>query len=193
MVCLDAPQGRALAIILPSVTLFAHVASFVVLGALSAVSWSTWLCVWYDVVAAGASALGVFGAVKKRYGLVSTYTIIHAISLTVVTIVLFVNVLPPSVPRSIPILDYVRYDSKIELWMCHELDDGFGWDATWYEKCKSSFRILSAGAAWAGSVLMVAQWWALVEVCSWNMDMKRRKLKWSFVDKGGCRNEKDFA
>ena len=92
-----------------------------------------------------------------------------------------------------PITNHVRFDLKMEHVMCHELDDGFGWDATWYEKCKSSFEMLSIGAVWSGSVMMIAQWWALVEVLSWNVDMKKRETKWDSTEKGGKVNEKDLA
>jgi hypothetical protein len=49
---------------LPCMTLMAHVVNFFALEALFATSWSTSYCAWYDVVAAIASAIGVFGAVK---------------------------------------------------------------------------------------------------------------------------------
>ncbi|KAF2638512.1 hypothetical protein P280DRAFT_471112 [Massarina eburnea CBS 473.64] len=180
---LDVPQGRALAIILPSVTLLAHVSSFFILRAFFATSRSTSSCAWYDLVCAIASAMGIFGAIKRRFHLVSVYAMVHAATLTVITFVLLVNILPASLPRSVPVLDYVRYDTNFEHWMCHELDDGFGWDAHWFEQCKLSFHTLSTGAAWASSVLMVAQWWALFGVVRWNIDMKSRKVSWEDLEK----------
>jgi hypothetical protein len=57
---------RALAIILPSVTLMAHAASFAVLKSVFAESWGSSFAATYDLFAAAASAMGLLGALQVR-------------------------------------------------------------------------------------------------------------------------------
>ena len=56
--------NRALAILLPSVTLLAHLGIFAVLQAVFAESWGSSFVARYDLVAAAASAIGLLGALQ---------------------------------------------------------------------------------------------------------------------------------
>ena len=57
-------SNRALALILPSVTLMAHASIFVVLEAVFWKSWGTSFVAMYNLVAAAASAIGLVGALQ---------------------------------------------------------------------------------------------------------------------------------
>jgi len=167
-----APQTSAIALILPLVTLFTHVVVFFFLRVLYTGTWSSLILAWYDVVAAAASVFGFVGVVKERHILVSLYMSIHAITLSTITLVLSINTLPFWLTRKLPALSYFQYDQILEFSMCSELDDGFGWDASWYDQCRSSSRALATGIVWVGLMLVAAHWWALFCLRIWNMDLK---------------------
>ena len=57
---------RALAIILPSVTLMAHATTYIVLKSVFAETWGSSLAATYDMFAAAASAIGLLGALQVR-------------------------------------------------------------------------------------------------------------------------------
>ncbi|KAF9737221.1 hypothetical protein PMIN06_000880 [Paraphaeosphaeria minitans] len=163
----DVPQGRVLAITLPSVTLMAHAATFVVLEAVFADSWgSSWVAT-YDLVAAAASVVGLLGAVHKRRILMATYLLVHSITLSLFSTMLLINVLPSSFASSIPYLSQLRHDDNFERGMCQELDNGFGWDERWLNDCASSFDTLNKGAMWVGVAMVSAQWLVLINLGSW--------------------------
>ncbi|KAF2448218.1 hypothetical protein P171DRAFT_208462 [Karstenula rhodostoma CBS 690.94] len=164
---LDVPQGRALAIVLPVVTLIAQGVTFVVLEAVFAESWgSSWVAT-YDLFAAAASVVGLLGAVHKRRMLIATYLLVHSITLSMISTVLLINVLPSSFASTIPYLSQLRHGDNFERGMCQALDDGFGWDERWLNDCASSFDTMNSGAIWAGVVMMSAQWLVLVRLASW--------------------------
>lgn len=179
----------ALAIILPSVTLMAHAATFVVLEAVFAESWgSSWVAT-YDIVAAGASVVGLLGAVhvrcdyiscaranpkdqvadmkQKRRFLMAAFLLVHSITLALISTVLLVNVLPYPFASSIPYLSRLRHDNDFERGMCQELDDGFGWDERWLNDCASNFDAINRAAMWIGVVMMSAQWLVLMSLAGW--------------------------
>lgn len=198
--CLSLPSSprcyRALTIILSSVTLIAHVTTYFVLGAVFAESWGTSWCGLYDVAAVIASSVGVVGAVQvsnpsrsgqwamrtvlscsqRRPILVSTYALVHAVTLTTITVVLLVNILPPTIAHTNPLLSRLRYD-EMRKGMCLELDDGFGWDEHWVDQCRQSVRILSSCVAWSGLVMMAAQWWAMISIWGWIDDLRKENRR----------------
>lgn len=165
---LEIPQGRALAIVLPSVTLMAHTATFVVLESVG--SAGTWASSWvaaYDLVAAAASAVGLLGAIQRRRILIATYLLVHTITLSLISAALLINVLPSVFASGLPFSSLLRYDESFERRMCQELDEGFGWDDRWLSDCVSSFSALTMGAMWAGLVMMAAQWLVVLSVWGW--------------------------
>lgn len=110
---------------------------------------------------------------QRRSFLVSSYALVHTITLTIITLVLLINVVPQSLAHIILTASHLRYD-EIEKTMCRELDDGFGWDEHWFDQCRSSFRTLSSSLAWIGLVMMAAQWWAVISVWSWAIRLRRK-------------------
>jgi len=60
----DLNVRRALAIILPLVTLMAHAAAFLILEAVFADTWGTSWCARYNILVVVASAIGLLGAVQ---------------------------------------------------------------------------------------------------------------------------------
>ncbi|KAK7181722.1 hypothetical protein DPSP01_008631 [Paraphaeosphaeria sporulosa] len=186
---LDVPQGRALAILLPSVTLMAHAATFVVLEAVFAESWcSSWVAT-YDLVAAAASVVGLLGAVHKRHILISAYLLVHSVTLSLISTVLLMNVLPSSFASFIPYLSQLRHGDNFERGMCQDLDDGFGWDERWLNDCASSFDTLNRGAMWVGVVMMSAQWLVLISLGRWLREKPANSYMVFDVEK---RREKDI-
>ena len=100
--------------------------------------------------------------------LVSAYIIVHSTTLLVGTLALLNIVLPLDV-KMVPIVPRWQFDEKK---ICREIDDGFGWDKEWVERCRTSFAIVQLGVAWGGLVLMAAQWWAVVSVWKWGRRLK---------------------
>ncbi|KAF1965586.1 hypothetical protein BU23DRAFT_574740 [Bimuria novae-zelandiae CBS 107.79] len=159
---LDVPQGR-----------------FAVLVAVIAESWGTSFVASYDLVAAAASAIGVLGALQRCRILFATYIITHAITLSLISAALLINVLPTAFTSHVPFSSQWRYDANFGRNVCRELDTGFGWDERWLRDCASSLDTLTKGAMWAGVVLMAAQWVILINVASW---VRERSTRYSGIN-----------
>jgi hypothetical protein len=125
---------------------------------------------------------------QRHPALVSSYAFVHAITLTVISLVLFISIFPASLSQA----NSIHFGGNFEQSICHGSVDGLGWNAAWFEQCKSNFRLLSTGAAWISSILMAAQWWALFGVCKWNSGMKNeRQKREQDIEERGYSNEKD--
>ncbi|KAF2477517.1 uncharacterized protein BDR25DRAFT_274708 [Lindgomyces ingoldianus] len=127
----------------------------------------------YNVLAAGGSALGVFGALRMDTLLVSAYTTVHATTLLISTLALFDLVLPFETTAAIPIFPSMRLGFVD---MCSE-HDGFGWDAQWVDQCRMSFAVMKAVAVGVGLVLVGIQWWAVGKVWRWGRGLRREEPK----------------
>lgn len=119
---------------------------------------------------------------QRRPVLISTYTLVHAFTLTIMTFILLMNVMPAAITTMVPRASELKYDDKFADRMCRELDDGFGWDTKWLDDCVSSFRILTTGIVWIGLVMMVAQWWALSSVWSWLGELNGKRPRQIYED-----------
>lgn len=104
---------------------------------------------------------------QRRRILIAAYLLVHTVTLSLISTVLLVNVLPSAFASSAPFLSKLRYDDNFERSICQELDTGFGWDERWLNDCASSFNTLTRGAMWAGVVLMAAQWLVLISLAGW--------------------------
>ncbi|RYO16199.1 hypothetical protein AA0111_g11464 [Alternaria arborescens] len=182
-------QMRFLAIVLPSLTLCTHTLlalSFLLPGSdLDRASFS----ISYNVLAGSASILGLLGAVRLLPSLVSAYTIIHATTLSFVTIALVNLVLPFDFRLLNPVIPSYAVDGSS---ICRDIDAGFGWDDEWLEKCSTTFAVVKFGGACVGLVLMIAQWWALFSVRRWGQELGCQwETKEMDVEKGGLVQEED--
>ncbi|KAL1796384.1 hypothetical protein ACET3X_004924 [Alternaria dauci] len=182
-------QMRFLAIVLPSLTLCTHTLlalSFLLPGSdLERASFS----ISYNVLAGSASILGLVGAVRLLPSLVSAYTLVHATTLSFVTMAL-VNLLLPFDFRLLnPVIPSYAVDGSS---ICRDIDAGFGWDDQWLEKCSKTLVTVKFGAACVGLILMIAQWWALVSVRSWGQELGcQRETAEMDVEKAGLVQEGD--
>jgi hypothetical protein len=102
--------------------------------------------------------------------LLATYLIAHTVTLSLISAILLINVLPTAITLHFPFASYVRYDETFGIRVCKELDTGFGSDERWLKDCASSLDTLTKGAMWAGVVLMAAQWLVLLCIGSWVRD-----------------------
>lgn len=203
-------MNRALAILLPSVTLLAHLGIFAVLQAVFAESWGSSFVATYDLVAAAASAIGLMGALQvcthfgerlrartlsswlrplltlgqRRRVLLATYLIAHTITLSLISAVLLVNILPTAFTAHFPFSSQVRYDTTFGRRLCQELDSGFGSDETWLRDCAASLNELTRAAMWLSVVLMAAQWMVLMCIGNWVRDKPSRTQHDYDVEKG---------
>ncbi|CAG5179240.1 uncharacterized protein ALTATR162_LOCUS9103 [Alternaria atra] len=182
-------QIRFLAIVLPALTLCTHTLlalSFLLPGSdLDRASFS----VTYNVLAGSASILGLLGAIRLIPRLVSAYTIVHATTLSFVTIALVNLILPFDFRLLNPVIPSYAVDGSS---ICRDIDAGFGWDDEWLEKCSAAFVIVKFGIACLGLILMIAQWWALASVRRWGQELG---CQWQIgamdVEKAGLVQEGD--
>lgn len=100
--------------------------------------------------------------------LVSAYTLVHATTLSFVTLALLNTLLPFDLRYMNPVIPSWQID---ETAICRDIDAGFGWDEDWFFQCAKSFEMVQMGVACGGLVLMIAQWWALVAVRSWSSEL----------------------
>ena len=114
--------------------------------------------------------------------LVSAYTLVHATTLSFVTLALLNALLPFDLRYMNPVIPSWRMD---ETAICRDIDAGFGWDDEWLSQCLRGFETVQMCVAWGALVLMVAQWWALVTVRSWSIELSGPPLARSDVEKGG--------
>ncbi|KAG9189660.1 hypothetical protein G6011_06528 [Alternaria panax] len=182
-------QMRFLAIVLPSLTLCTHTLlalSFLLPGSdLDRASFS----VSYNVLAGSASILGMIGAIRLIPRLMSAYTLVHAITLSFVTIALVNLILPFDFRLLNPVIPSYAVDGSS---ICHDIDAGFGWDNEWLEKCSTMFVAIKFGIACLGLVLMIAQWWALVSVRRWGQELEHQpRTEDMDVEKAGLVREVD--
>ncbi|KAF1847560.1 uncharacterized protein K460DRAFT_402907 [Cucurbitaria berberidis CBS 394.84] len=172
-------QTRFLAIVLPGLTLCTHILlalSFALPGAAPDHAFSSFL---YNVFAAGASILGVVGAVKLIPSLVSAYMVMHTITLSFVNIALVNMILPFDFRFLNPVLPSWQIDESA---ICRDIDAGFGWDEEWLVKCSKSFGVVKLSVACVGLILMVAQWWALMTVRKWGKEMRLQQWRRARTD-----------
>ncbi|KAI4647087.1 uncharacterized protein J4E78_009062 [Alternaria triticimaculans] len=161
-------QMRFLAVVLPSLTLCTHTLlalSFLLPGSdpNRAV-----FSITYNAIAGSASILGLVGAIRLLPRLVSAYTIVHAITLSFVTIALVNLILPFDFRLLNPVIPSYAVDGSL---LCRDIDAGFGWDDEWLEKCSMTFIVVKFAIAGLGLSLMGAQWWALCSVRSWGQEL----------------------
>jgi hypothetical protein len=104
---------------------------------------------------------------QRRRILIATHLLVHTITLSLISTVLLLNVLPSAFAVNIPYLSQWRHTDNFEREICQELDQGFGWDERWFNDCASSFDALSRGVMCAGLVMMAAQWLVLISLGHW--------------------------
>lgn len=112
--------------------------------------------------------------------LVSAYTLVHATTLSFVTLALLNNLLPFDLRYMNPVIPSWRIDESA---ICRDIDAGFGWDDEWLLECSRSFGMVQMGVAWGALVLMIAQWWALVTVRSWSSELQAQPPMGSDIEK----------
>lgn len=126
----------------------------------------------YNVAAAGASIAGLYGAVKMNPALLSAYSVAHTITLLLGTLTLLDIILPIDLTSFVPTIPSLDFDV---LKLCVEIDGSFGWDEGWLDRCAASVRVVKAGAAWIGLVLLSAQWWAARRVWRWSHELREEQ------------------
>ena len=99
----------------------------------------------------------------------SAYTIVHATTLSFVTIALVNLILPFDFRLLNPVIPSYAVDGSL---ICRDIDAGLGWDAEWLEKCSGTFVVVKFVMACLALVLMGAQWWALVSVRGWGQELR---------------------
>ena len=112
----------------------------------------------------------------------SAYTIVHATTLSFVTLALMNNLLPFDLRYMNPVIPTWRID---EAAVCRDIDAEFGWDEEWLMQCSKSFGLVQMGVACGGLVLMIAQWWALVTVRSWSSELQVRRSSRGDIETAG--------
>ncbi|KAF1927426.1 uncharacterized protein M421DRAFT_421835 [Didymella exigua CBS 183.55] len=181
-------QTRFLAIILPALTLSTHLLlslSFALPG--NDKTWAFW-SLTYNGLAAWASVLGLIGALRLWPKLVSAYTLVHATTLSFVTLALLNTLLPFDLRYMNPVIPSWRID---ETAICRDIDAGFGWDEDWLMQCSKNFDMVQMGAACGNSVLVIAQWWALFTVKGWSTELQNRGPSRSDIEKASFLAEND--
>jgi hypothetical protein len=111
--------------------------------------------------------------------LVSAYTIVHATTLSFVTLALINLVLPFDFWLLNPVAPSYAVDGSL---LCRDIDAGFGWDEEWLEKCSTTFVLVKFVIACLGLILMVAQWWALFSVRGWGQELGKQSRVMGEVD-----------
>jgi hypothetical protein len=104
--------------------------------------------------------------------LLSAYATVHTVTLLFTTFTLLSVILPFCIDTLVRIIPGVNLDVVA---ICGELDDSFGADQGWLERCQVSFRIVKLLVAWAGLGLMVAQWLALGTVYRWSKVLRQEQ------------------
>ena len=94
------------------------------------------------------------------------YLLAHAVTLSIISAILLVNILPLAWISNIPFVLQVRYQKSSGRHVCQELGTGIGGDERWYNDCALRLDSLFEGAMWVGMVLMTAQWLVLASVGS---------------------------
>ena len=118
----------------------------------------------------------------------SAYTLVHATTLSFVTLALLNTLLPFDLRYMNPVIPSWRID---EAAVCRDIDAGFGWDDEWLMQCSKSFGMVQMGVACGGLVLMIAQWWALFTVKGWSIELEAQGPSRSDVEKAGFLTEND--
>jgi hypothetical protein len=111
--------------------------------------------------------------------LVSAYTIVHATTLSFVTLALINLILPFDFWLLNPVAPSYAVDGSL---LCRDIDAGFGWDEEWLEKCSTTFVLVKFVIACLGLILMVAQWWALFSVRGWGQELGKQSRVMGEVD-----------
>ncbi|KAH8704575.1 hypothetical protein GQ44DRAFT_716536 [Phaeosphaeriaceae sp. PMI808] len=158
-------QTRLLAIVLPILTMSTHILLALSIaipgGEPNHTSWS----LSYNVLAAGASMVGLIGAVKLIPNFVSAYTLTHMLTLSFVTLAPVSFILPFDIELFNPVISTWHIDVSA---ICHDM----GWDDDWTVKCSeslyTSMLVVTAGVL----LLILAQWWALWTVRQWCKELQ---------------------
>jgi hypothetical protein len=100
---------------------------------------------------------------------VSAYTLVHTTTLSFVTLAPLDALLPYDLRHMNPVIANWRID---ETATCEDIVAGFGWDEDWLIQCSRGLNMVQMGIALGGLVLMVAQWWALIAVRSWSIELQ---------------------
>lgn len=178
-------QVRFLALVLPGLTVSTHILlalSFALPGSDLGRDRASFSLI-YNVLAGGASLLGLVGATRLIPSLVSAYTIVHTITLSFVNVALVSILLPWELRLLNPVIPSWQID---ETAICRDIDAGFGWDEDWLLKCSKSFSVIRLCVACIGLFLMIAQWWALVTVRRWGRELRfQRRGSGTDIEKDG--------
>jgi hypothetical protein len=143
----------------------------------------------YNVLACCASILGLIGALGALPSLVSAYTLLHTMTLSFVTMAVASLVLPLDFRTLNPVTPSYAVDESA---ICRDIDAGFGWDTEWLEQCSRSLRMIKLGGACFAMVLMLAQWWALLNVRRWGQELRiRQQTVRGDVEKAGLGLEEE--
>ncbi|EMD93067.1 hypothetical protein COCC4DRAFT_169700 [Bipolaris maydis ATCC 48331] len=164
-------QMRFLAIVLPVLTFCAHgllAMSFALPG--SDLD-SAYFPITYNLLACGASILGLVGALRASPSLVSAYTLLHTMTLSFLTIAIVNLVLPWDFRTLNPVTPSYTVDV---LAICRDIDAGFGWDTEWLEQCTRGLSTVKFWCAGFSMVLIFVQWWALMSVRTWGQEQRAR-------------------
>lgn len=102
--------------------------------------------------------------------LVSAYVLAHTTTLLVGTLALLSIIVPYDFWYFGSILPSFEFDVAR---LCNELDESFGRDEGWLERCQGSFSVVKLLIAWVGLILLAAQWIALGNVWRWSLQMKK--------------------
>ncbi len=112
--------------------------------------------------------------------LVSAYTGVHATTLAFVTLALINFLLQFDLRYMNPVIASWRIDEQA---ICRDIDAEFGWDEEWIMQCLKSLGMVQIGAACGGLVLVIAQWWALITVRSWSIDLQDQRMNRGDLEK----------
>ncbi|KAH7408687.1 hypothetical protein DE146DRAFT_675694 [Phaeosphaeria sp. MPI-PUGE-AT-0046c] len=130
-------QTRFLAIVLPTLTFFTHTLLALSSALPGTEQYRAFWSLIFNVIAAGASVLGLVGAVRLVPSFVSAYTLTHTASLSFVTLALLNIILPFDAGFLNPVIPSWSVDESS---ICRDIDAGLGWDEEWLAKCSMYFN-----------------------------------------------------
>jgi hypothetical protein len=99
---------------------------------------------------------------------------LHTISLLLITLTALDIIFPVNMRTFAPLIP--NFDLDITH-ICQDMDDSYGADAGWLERCSASFAAVKLGAAWACLILTAAQWWFLCAVRSLRKALQDRQCR----------------
>ncbi|KAF2714765.1 hypothetical protein K504DRAFT_9841 [Pleomassaria siparia CBS 279.74] len=159
-------------------------------SASSPLSNSTYHFAAYNLIAGGASLIGLIGAIRINPNLVCFYTHFHKTTLIIITFVLLELFLPAFsiLPDTFaPLLGTYEMDAHH---FCKEMD-GFRDDEEWILRCSTQLAMVKGGVGCLVGLALAAQWWAVFDVWMWSRELRRNgggkaALKVSHVEEAGA-------